>query len=760
MPTILDATVVASAYTTSASARPQKLSNGWIVSAVYDSVGLFINFYVTKNNFATTPVLLCKINAYATGGFSIAVKGTRIFLVNQKSDATVSSFTTFDAMLVAEGSTVSLGSNLDISQTALGNVSLAINDTGTELHATWASKNATYPNSFNLRYVKGTINADGSVTWGAVQQLTNSNTTGQDYTNPTITLNKNGNPVVIAQHVNGSGSNNIYVHYYNGSAWMNNFIYNGGTYAQSSPNAIFVPQSINGLANGRIWVAWHGGDATNTYDQVRVAYSDDGGVTWIVQGSLTVGSIGRRPTLTANKYNEIFVLYTTSVQTIEKIKNINGTWGSKSVVVSVNTPDFPSALYDPTFGFTEPLFIYKGASKVGFYGTWTVTTISVTQGSIGQKTDKTNLLTYVITTDGVMSTITEKINGTVTGTKTATSGQSLIAGVTQAQWDAVRFGKYDFVNNDKNLQNSALWEQGNISNMVGSAYSPATSTTRIRVINAIVVNPSEQYLVNLSANHQIFVFEYNASGQQVNPATGWFKNEDSITLSGTTTSIRTYIQRVDGATITPTESTTAQLLLKNSKFLSNTLTVEMGSEVFTYTFDKRPATDADILSATKAIQDARTTYLPAVKAKLASSIRGKGGVVNDTDSIEVMASAVGSLPVKRSLSGNGTSSSTSSSSGYYASGTSTTFATLSVTGLPFKPSKIVLERGTDMSIYTEIPDSYYSKTVKMLNFSGSTSSSTLSYNLKGDAGSVTVTNNSFVLPVYTASASYTWTIYE
>ena len=76
-------------------------------------------------------------------------------------------------------------------------------------------------------------------------------------------------------------------------------------------------------------------------------------------------------------------------------------------------------------------------------GTWTTVTISVPQGYIGQKTsaDKNNLLSYNITTDGTMSNITEKINGTVVNTRTSpTSGQQFTVSLTQEQWDAIKFG--------------------------------------------------------------------------------------------------------------------------------------------------------------------------------------------------------------------------------------------------------------------------------------------------------------------------------
>ena len=75
--------------------------------------------------------------------------------------------------------------------------------------------------------------------------------------------------------------------------------------------------------------------------------------------------------------------------------------------------------------------------------TRTDVTISVTPGYIGQKTsaDKSNILSYSITTDGMMRTITEKINGVTIATRTnPTNGQQFTVSLSQAQWDAIKFG--------------------------------------------------------------------------------------------------------------------------------------------------------------------------------------------------------------------------------------------------------------------------------------------------------------------------------
>ncbi len=565
MPTINDATVVNSAYDTSGNGGRKlvKLDNGNQYSAMKTGTGWYV--YKTTNNWSTKTSVAEESSLTSVQDISLTTNGVNIYILINMNNGAVQ-FRSYKDSGTIIGSIV----NID-TVTALGNVSLITNEERTELHATWSSKNATYPNSFNIRYAKGTINGDGSVTWGAIVQVTKRNNSGYDYTNPSIVFHSNGHPFIFSEVISSTTrlimvlTTSFTTVAWDASlidtAWGNKVIHNGGTYAQSSPSAMFVLQSVNGLANGRIWVAWHGTDATESnFTNIRSSYSDDGGVTWSAMSKLTNGNtIGNySPSLTANKQNEVFVLYYYNSATweIRKLKHNGTSWGSFSTV-NANKGSAPSTLYDPTFNFTEPLFIYKNDSTtphVGFYGTWTVTTISVTQGSIGTKTDKSNVLTYAITTDGTMSTITEKVNGVTVGTKTATSGQSLIAGLTQAQWDAVKFGKYADVTGGK-----------------------------------------------------------------------------------------------------------------------NTLTVEMGMEKWTYTFDRRLATTDDILSAVKAEQDVSNVFLPAVKSKLASAITSRGGTATGTDTWDALEDAIGGIGSKK-----------------WASGTSTTFnQIIDVKGLSFAPSLVV-----------------------------------------------------------------------
>ncbi|MGG2095982.1 sialidase family protein, partial [Bacillus sp. S13(2024)] len=574
-----------------------RLSNGWLISSVKDTTtrtgnGDTIRFY--KSIDGITWSQLCFYQAGWGNGqvydWSIVNYGTRVFMISSTAYSNNTEFfNTFDAATVANADIASNRVGLDVAVQALGNCSLAINDTGTELHATWASKNSTYPNSFNLRYVKGTINADGSVTWGTVEQVTKNGGASFDTKNPSIILDDTGIPTIFAETngityndnntVSSGGTYSIVTLKRNdslpfnsstniNSPWTAKSVYSTSFQTQSSPSAIFVPKSINGLANGRIWVAWHGTESGQV-EAIRVAYSDDGGLTWSTMKKLTDGTYQQLyPSITASKNNTISIVWwglngntnNGYYYSIKKITNANGVWSSPFTIKegSSSTSHLrnPSTLFDLTMNITEPLFIYKqDTAKVGFYGTWTTANISVPVGSIGQKVDKSNILSYAITTDGTMSTVIEKLNGVVVGTKTLTSGQNTTINLTQDQWDAIKFGKY-----------------------------------------------------------------------------------------------------------------------KDASAGLHTIEISMGTDKWAYTFDKRLGNDTDILSAVKAMQDTQTTFLTAIKLKLVNAIISKGGSATGSDSFDILISALDKF--KNRASGTLTSDSN---------------GVAIVTGLAFKPSRIVLQ---------------------------------------------------------------------
>ncbi|MEC0089319.1 glycine-rich domain-containing protein [Paenibacillus macquariensis] len=538
MPNIVDSKVATGAYDTSGNGGRKlvRLNNGTLVAVVKDTANNASKLYKSINN-GSTWANFATAGSTIMGDATLSTNGTHIYLAYCASNVS-----TMFIRFSESGSQLDT-ITVDQSQTALGNVSLAINEAGTELHAAWSSKNATYPSSSNIRYAKGTINAStGAITWGVAEQVTKFNTASTDIKNQSIVVKDNEAIILCEWTINPPANYFITALKASGLAfpadtltnWSRSYVYNVTTHAQHAPSAIFVPKSVNGLANGRIWVTWYGMDSVVTsYYNIRVSYSDDGGVTWSAMKKLTTETTKHMvtPVITANKLNQIFILFPDYVLgTANKVSTSNGSSWSSHVVVAngaENTYTFPSAIYDPTFNFEEPLFIYMNPSYIGFYGKWIVLNNSVPQGSIGTKDTKNNLLSYAITTDGAMSTITEKVNGVTVGSKTATSGQTNVVGLSQAQWDAVTYGKY-------------------------------------------VDSPQ-------------------------------FREK-------------------------------------------NTLTISMGAETWTYTFDKRLPTGAGIEEVAKALQDTQGVFLPAVKSEISLAIRGLGGSVQDNASWETFVNALKSVP--------------------------------------------------------------------------------------------------------------------
>jgi len=489
MPNIVDATVTPNAYDTSGNGGRKlvMLENGWLVSAVKS--GETIYFYKSIDNGNTWTQYHSVVGTVATNvttNVSISHSGNVVYaLIGAYTSTHNRHFEVWTLNL--ETNTNSFVNLEPIALSGVGSGSIIVNNEGTELHATWSSKGSTYPNSFNIRYTKGTINADGSVTWGSVEQVTkNNNLNGQGIQNPSIVL-YNDVPIIFAETYSirfndtGTGVTNgyhgliaiknsteliSYPTYFN-SNWTYKNLSPDSTYTQSSPSAIFVPQSVNGLSNGRIEVAWHGLDSIdNSRGNIRYSYSDDGGVTWSAMQKLTSGNAvySEKASLSANKNGDIFVTFTkgfasnTDSLNVAYMKKTSGSWGSVVQVTNYTSTQSDawnaSSIYDLELNHAVPLTIYedKENGKVGFYGSWIITEISTPEGDLGQKTSGNNLLTYNITSEEGLTTITEKVNGAVIGTKNIASGVNTTVDMTQGQWDEVKFGKcQDTLGNENTL---------------------------------------------------------------------------------------------------------------------------------------------------------------------------------------------------------------------------------------------------------------------------------------------------------------------
>lgn len=383
-------TVVAQQYDISGNGGRKlvKLSNGWLVAVLIEkhATAARIRWYIAKNANTNPqsptwePLTRWEFTTTNVADVAMASRGTNVYTVatmdSSVTNKRVFSYN-FDVLSVAE--VISPGGpqlTVDESQTAVGNVSLTINQQGTESHAAWSSKNPTYPNSFNIRYAKGTIHGDGSVTWGAVQQVSVYGPSGNDNLDPTIVVTKSNLPVILTSYNNVSyNAKSIESYVFNGTSWLpSKTVYNGSSYIQSSPSAVIDKDGV-------IHVAWQGKDATdNTMDNIRYSKSTDGGVSWSAIQKLTNGNVNRQdyPSITTDKTGKIIIIHTGydgSILRLKKLTN-NGSGWSTSDFVNTLVATYPSALYDPTFAgaFGEmPPTVYMDTVKgsVEYIGTYT-----------------------------------------------------------------------------------------------------------------------------------------------------------------------------------------------------------------------------------------------------------------------------------------------------------------------------------------------------------------------------------------------------
>ena len=390
--TVTDATVLDGAYDTSGNGGRKlvRLSNGYLISVVKNGTTSFIIYKSVDNGITWSSIYTAP--STNTIDISIETNGTDIYIYFSHTN---NGYYSLDFHRINESGTLLQSATVDNLDThSAGNCTMAINTTKTELHVAHSCKNATCLYSYNIRYCKGTINLDGSVTWGSVEQVTGADTSGADCLEPTIILDGLDKPHIYMSWTGNSDRCIIELTTAyttrewttTASGWGNKYIETYNTYIQSSPCAIFVPQSINGLANGRIWVAWHGCDSTDTtYENIRISYSDDGGLTWSPIQKLTTGNSYRNyyASITADKHNNIYIIFIGTESDSGgylrlKQAKYNGVTWILSTLTTNNTGQkyYPSTLFDLSFGldFSEPLFIYQDNvnSKVGFYGTWTV----------------------------------------------------------------------------------------------------------------------------------------------------------------------------------------------------------------------------------------------------------------------------------------------------------------------------------------------------------------------------------------------------
>ncbi|CAK7084093.1 MAG: hypothetical protein TIS_01563 [Tissierella sp.] len=362
-----------------------RLANGWLISVVYFSKTYY--FYVSKNN-GNSWYQICYLSpgtAYMVdkSNISIASVGNTVFILYKTTgNNEYVSFKQFNAETVTNTNIGNSATSLD-TQTAVNNVSLAINKEGTELHACWSSKNSTYPNTLNIRYCKGIINVGGTVTWGSIEQVTFYNSSVAEYalgSELTIVVRNDGHPYIVASLTNPTVSyiqgfttaftaKNGTFSGYTKSNWGSSVIYQLAGYAQSSPSSCIDKYGV-------IHVVWFGGESTNPMQRVRYSKSTNSGSTWSTSMLLyDAWTETKNPSITVNNNNEIFVVLEES-SNLKVYKSLNGTYWSK-LDFNLYYGQSPSTLLDNNFKFELPLTITQigqysstDPSTVKFFGKW------------------------------------------------------------------------------------------------------------------------------------------------------------------------------------------------------------------------------------------------------------------------------------------------------------------------------------------------------------------------------------------------------
>lgn len=357
-PIVIDPTViVASAYDTSGNSGKKivgTLTNGWLVTDALNSTT--VQLYKSADLGATWAAL-CNITGMQAGA-AITFTGNVITVICNSTTVVYS--VKFDASTVTNIDLNSTKVTID-TQTSLSNNMSIATASGGNLTAAWCSKNATYPNSFNIRYSNST---DGGVTWATPTQITNRNVASQDFTNPCIAVKSDNNPVIFYQYLDTS-SNTILANTFSTSTWTQHTVYNVNVAAYTQSNSCTTVKQY-GSNIGRIWVLWQGLDATDSAKyNIRASWSDDSGATWNTAFKLTTGNIvdRQKPTIAENTNGDIYVFYQDSTAISYQLC-ANGTTTFAAAVAFATTGTNPSVMERAASSIIG--VVYMDASQVKF----------------------------------------------------------------------------------------------------------------------------------------------------------------------------------------------------------------------------------------------------------------------------------------------------------------------------------------------------------------------------------------------------------
>lgn len=337
-----------------------RLDNGWLITAVRATSNTQV--FKSEDNGLTWSLLYTTPGNIGDRGIALATRNNAIYLLcGTYGGINSAKFDLLCFVITTAGAATWVSIEPSGVQTDGYDVSLTVGGNG-HIHASWVSKNATYPNSFNLRYSKST---DNGVTWEAPTQITTYNTTGVDCTNTCVVCTTTNLPRILFKRYASASDQGILVAIYNGSSWTaTTQVYAGGSYSLGQPSATVD-------ASGVIHVVWHGTDATdNSYFNIRYSKSTDNGATWSAMEKVTSGNTTSRQHASiacdANGIPYVAYYYSTNLVLVSK----SGSWSAESILSS-SSAVHPS-LCDNYRSFEKPLMVWKnGSTDVKFYGKWT-----------------------------------------------------------------------------------------------------------------------------------------------------------------------------------------------------------------------------------------------------------------------------------------------------------------------------------------------------------------------------------------------------
>lgn len=455
MPTINNATVATGtglSVNGNGGRKIARLSNGNLVTVIKDTSNNLVRIHSSTNKGLTWSEIATDSPFSGLVDATIAVFGNRFIVTVVYSGSTV-----WSRVFESDGTKLN-GYTVDSSAYAGGMISSAINSAGNEIHLTWSSRSSIYSNSYNIKYAKGTIRTDGTISWNPIEQVTFVNTSGYDYYRPSLILLGNV-PYIFFDYayptypvyIIGVMSKGLLSKELNDTStksdWGSKIIETGST-TKFSTSPLFVPQSINGLTNGRIWVSWHAKDSVDTAKfNVRTSYSDDAGVTWTTQTKHTSGNAydQQNTSLTSDSFGKVFLMWdslnATTTQTGMRI--FNGTsWGATSLISGSGFADVSSLLDGSNkMGVTIPPMIRRSSSGIYFSGDY-IEAASITPASsaLGDKT-ASSVLSYTVTPESgsTVTSIVEKVNGTTVNTYSNPASLSRTFTIPLANWDALKY---------------------------------------------------------------------------------------------------------------------------------------------------------------------------------------------------------------------------------------------------------------------------------------------------------------------------------